>query len=238
MTERGLLDSSRNAVDGLLHVLRRDWHVRWIALIGAAVLLVSALLRLSRVEVLLLCVAICLVVLAEVINRAIEAVVDLASPEFHPLAKAAKDVGGAGVLVASIFGIVIALGVFINAETLELLQGVGDRPPPHFLHVALVGTVTIVVAIILGKLWGGHGTLTRGGLVSAHSALASFCFVSVWFLSTDFVVRGLALALAALVAQSRVDAGIHTVREVAIGVIVALAVGAGLYTMFAMRAGG
>jgi diacylglycerol kinase (ATP) len=235
---RGLISSSRNAVDGLLHVLRHDWHVRLIALLGAIVLLLSALLRVGRLEVLVLCATICMVVLAEVLNRAIEAVVDLASPEPHPLAKVAKDVGGAGVLVASIFGIVIVLGVFVDAERFAALQGLGAGSAPHFLHVALVGVVTVVVAVILGKLWGGHGTLTRGGLVSAHSALAFFCFISICFLTPDFVVWALGLALALLVAQSRVDAGIHTVREVVIGVVVALVVGVGLYGLLAMQAKG
>ncbi len=214
---------------GLLHALRRDWHIRFICLIGAAVMLASALLRATRVEVLLLCVAICLVVLAEIFNRAIEAVVDLSSPDFHPLAKVAKDVGGAGVLAATIFAAVIAAGVFVNEETLEMVQGIRARPAPGFLHVGLVGVATVAVAVILGKLWGGHGTLTRGGVVSAHSALAFFCFISIWFHTTDLIVRGFSFALAVMVAQSRVDAGIHTVREVLIGLLVALVTGTGLY---------
>ena len=238
MRTRGLLDSSRNAVEGLLHVLRQDWHMRFICLVGAALMLVSALLRVSRMDVLLLLLAISLVVIAEVLNRAIEVVVDLVSPDYHPLAKAAKDVGGAGVLVATIFGTVVALGVFVNAEALKALQGLPTRPEPHILHVGLVGIVTVVAAVILGKLWGGHGSLTRGGLVSAHRALAFFCFVSIWFLTPDIIVRALGFVLALLVAQSRVDAGIHTVREVIIGVLVALLVGTGLYGFLAMRAGG
>jgi diacylglycerol kinase (ATP) len=237
LKSRTLLASSRNAVAGLLHALRRDWHIRAICLIGALVMLGSALLRVSRVEVLLLCVAICLVVLAEIFNRAIEVVVDLVSPDFHPLAKVAKDVGGAGVLAATIFAVVIAAGVLINAETLDMLRGISAKPPPGFLHVGLVGVVTIVVAVILGKLWGGHGTLTRGGMVSAHSALAFFCFISIWFHTTEWIVRGLSFALAVMVAQSRVDAGIHTVREVIIGLLVALLTGAGLYGVFG-RGGG
>jgi len=235
---RSLLESSRNAVDGLLHVLRWDWHMRFLCFVGAAVMLLSALLRVSRTDVLLLLLAISLVVLAEVFNRAIEVVVDLVSPGYDPLAKAAKDVGGAGVLVATIFGTVVALGVFVNADALKALQGLPTRPEPHILHIGLVGIVTVVAAVILGKFWGGHGSLTRGGLVSAHSALAFFAFVSICFLTPDIIVRALGLVLALLVAQSRVDAGIHTLREVIIGLVVALLVGGGLYGFLAMRAGG
>jgi diacylglycerol kinase (ATP) len=211
--------------------------MRFICLVGAVVMLISALLRVSRIEVLILLVAISMVVLAEVINRAIEVVVDLVSPGYHPLARVAKDVGGAGVLVVSIMGVVIALGVFVNADALAVIQGLSTRPVPHFLHIGLVGVVTVVVAVILGKIWGGHGSLTRGGLVSAHSALAFFCFISIWFLTTDPITRGLAFVLAVLVAQSRVEAGIHTVREVIIGTLVALVVGVLLYGLLTMRAG-
>lgn len=222
---------------GLLHVLRQDWHMRFICMAGVVLMLISALLRLSRLDVLLLLVAISMVVLAEVLNRAIEVVVDLASPGYHPLAKAAKDVGGAGVLVAGIMGSVVALGVFVSADALKILQGTPTRPEPHFLHVGLVGVVTVVAAVILGKLWGGHGTLTRGGIVSAHSALAFFCFVSICFLTRDVIICALAFVLAGLVAQSRLEAGIHTLREIVIGVVVALVVGSGLYGLLSMRAG-
>lgn len=237
MKSRHLLDSARYATEGLVHVLRADWHMRLIFLIGALVLVASAILRVSRVELLLLCLAIALVVLAELLNSAIESVVDLASPDFHPLAKAAKDVGGAAVLVASVVGVLIALGVFVSADALEVIRGVGGRRPPHPLHVLLVGVVTVVVAVVLAKLWSGpgRGTLTRGGVVSAHSAVAFFCFVSVWFLTPDIIPRLLTFVLAVLVAQSRVDAGIHTVREVLIGAGVALVVGFSLYSLLAMR---
>lgn len=234
---RSLFASGQNAVDGLLHVLQEDWHLRVICLVGAVIMLLSALLRVPRQEVLILLVVITNVVLAEVINRGIEVIVDLISPDFHPLARIAKDVGGAGVLVAIIMGSVVALGIFVNADVLAVIQGISTRPAPHYLHVGLVGLVSVVVAVILGKLWGRHGTLTRGGLVSAHSALAFFCFISVWFLTIDPVTRVLAFVLAVLVAQSRVDAGIHSVREVLIGMVVSLVLGTLFYGLIGMRLG-
>jgi len=237
MRSRYLLDSARFAAEGLVHVLHKDWHVRVLFLVGALVLLASAVVRVTRVELLLLCLAVTLVVLAEVVNSAIETVVDLVSPEYHPLAKIAKDVGGAGVLVAIVMGSLIVIGVFVNAEALDTLRGASLRQPPHPLHVVLVGLVSVFVAVIIGKLWGGRGSLIRGGAVSAHSALAFFCFVSIWFLTPNILERVLAFILAVLVAQSRVDAGIHTVREVLIGAIVALVTGFALYGALVMRAG-
>ena len=64
-------------------------------------LVAGALLRLPATSWAVVALAIALVVAAELANTAIEAVVDLLSPEVHPLAKRAKDVAAAGVLVAS-----------------------------------------------------------------------------------------------------------------------------------------
>lgn len=238
MKSRTLYDSFANSTEGLAYALHRDWHLPFLLVLGSVFLVAAAVLRLTGTEILLVCVAVSLVVLAELFNSAIEAAVDLVTRDFHPLAKAAKDVASAGVLVAVTLGLIILGGVFINAQTLDTLEGLGGRPAPHYLVVALGGLVTVVVAVILGKLWGGRGTLIRGGLVSAHSALAFFCFVSVCYLTTNAVVWALALVLALLVAQSRVDAGIHTRREVVIGAVVALVVGVALYGTLAMRMGG
>lgn len=237
MKSRGLADSFRHAADGVIHALHSDWHMRLIFLIGAIVLLLSAIFRVTRVELLQLAVAVTLVIIAELFNCAVEVVVDLACPEFDPRAKAAKDLSGAAVLIAGLAALLIAGGVFINARSLEVLRGVADRPPPHVVHVLVVGAITVLVAVVLAKLWGGHRDLTRGGWMSAHTALAFFCFISVCYLTQDPVICALSFVLAVLVAQSRVDAGIHTLRDVLIGAAVAVIVGATLYSLLAMRAG-
>ncbi len=220
-----------------MHVLHRHRHMRYHFILGALVLLLSAVMRVTREELLLLTVAITFVIMAELINTAIETVVDLVSPEYHPLAKVAKDVGGAIVLVASASAALIVVGVFINAKGLEAFQSTQHRPPPHGLQLVLVGAASVILATVLAKLWQGHWNLTRGGMVSAHAALAFFCFISVCYLSPNPVVWVLAFTLAVLVAQSRVEAGIHNLREVLIGAAVALVLGGALYLTLAMRGG-
>jgi len=235
---RHLLDSLRFAVEGLVHALHVDWHLRYILLAGAIVLLASTFFRLTRVEILWLVLALTLVLMTELFNRAIEAVVDLVTPEFRPLAKVAKDVAAAAVLVSIVAGLVMVAGAFSHEDVLKRLRGIGERPPPHFVHVLMVGVITVVIAVLLAKVWEGHWQLTRGGMVSAHTAVAFFCFVSVCFWTSDVLVWVMALVPAILVAQSRVETGAHSVREVLIGAIVALVVGGGLYGILAMRGGG
>lgn len=79
---------------------------------GSVVLLTALLLRLSARDVALLLLTIAMVLTAEVINTAIEAAVDLAAPEWHELAKKAKDASAGAVLIAAAFAVFIGLLVF------------------------------------------------------------------------------------------------------------------------------
>ncbi|HUE99275.1 MAG TPA: diacylglycerol kinase family protein [Anaerolineales bacterium] len=99
----------RHAFRGWLHVVKTQ-HNAWIHLIFASVVVVMGLwLRLKPLDWAVIVLTIAMVFTAEFINTAIEAVVDLASPLHHPLAKVGKDVGAGAVLVAALAGIVIGL---------------------------------------------------------------------------------------------------------------------------------
>jgi diacylglycerol kinase len=98
-----------HAFNGLWYVVRTQRNA-WIhALITAAVILLAFWLRLPLRDWAVLLVTIASVWTAEFINTALEAVVDLASPEKHPLAKVGKDVGAAAVLIAAIVSILVGL---------------------------------------------------------------------------------------------------------------------------------
>jgi len=85
-------------------------HNAWIHLVFATVvILVGLWVRLKPFDWAVIVLTIAMVFTAEFINTAIEAVVDLASPVQHPLAKVGKDVGAGAVLVAALAGIVIGL---------------------------------------------------------------------------------------------------------------------------------
>ena len=101
--------SFRHAFHGWGYVLRTQRNA-WIhSLVAVVVIIMGAWLRLSTQEWAILVLTIAMVFTAEFINTAIEAVVDLASPVQHPLAKVGKDVGAAAVLVASLAAILVGL---------------------------------------------------------------------------------------------------------------------------------
>ncbi len=101
--------SFRYAFHGWAHVLRTQRNA-WIhSLVATLVILMGLWLGLTVQEWAILVLTIAMVFTAEFINTAIEAVVDLASPTHHPLAKVGKDVGAAAVLVAALAAILVGL---------------------------------------------------------------------------------------------------------------------------------
>lgn len=103
------LRSFHYAFHGWRYVLRNERN-SWIhAAFTVLVILLSAWLHLPTRDWAVLLLAIGMVWAAEFFNTAIENVVDLASPEAHPLAKASKDVSAAAVLIAALTSILIGL---------------------------------------------------------------------------------------------------------------------------------
>src|SRR5512133_2998668 len=102
MKPRNWVESVNCAIEGILWSVRTQKHLRYHFFAALLVLFCALFFHVSALEFMLLASAITLVLFAEVINTALEVVVDLVSPEFHPLAKRAKDVAAGAVLIASI----------------------------------------------------------------------------------------------------------------------------------------
>ena len=114
--------SFRYAFAGWWYVIRTQKNA-WIhAVISFAVIIVSLWLQLLARDMAVLVLAIAMVWIAEFLNTALEAVVDLASPELHPLAKVGKDVGAAAVLIAALASIIVGL-LIIGPPLLAAVRG-------------------------------------------------------------------------------------------------------------------
>ena len=105
----GLLRSFGYAFAGVVYLVRMQRNARIHLVLAAIVCAASWAWGLSRIEWLILVLTIALVLGMEAVNTAIENVVDLLSPQYHPLAKAPKDIAAGGVLLVAIGAAVIAL---------------------------------------------------------------------------------------------------------------------------------
>jgi diacylglycerol kinase len=101
------------AWDGVRYVVRTQRNMRVHLALGVLAIALGIGLRISPVEWAVIFVAIALVLVSEMMNTVVEAVVDLASPRFSPLAKVAKDAAAGAVLLNALLSLVIALFVYV-----------------------------------------------------------------------------------------------------------------------------
>ncbi len=100
------------AFRGLWYALRTQRNAKVHVTIGILAIVMGIALHISAVEFAIVFVAITGVFMAELFNTVFELCVDLASPEYHPLAKVAKDMAAGGVLLSAMLSVVIGLLVF------------------------------------------------------------------------------------------------------------------------------
>jgi diacylglycerol kinase len=102
-----------HAWNGVVYAVRTQRNARVHATIAAAAIALGIALKISPVEFALIFVAITGVFITEMINTVVEAMVDLVTPQYHPLARVAKDVAAGVVLVNAALSVIIGLFVFV-----------------------------------------------------------------------------------------------------------------------------
>ena len=222
-----LLQSFNYAFQGVVSAVRYQRNMRVHLVLAFAVLLASIFLNLSRLQLVMIFTAVAFVFITELINSAIEAVVDMVTDQFDPRAKVAKDMAAGAVLVAAVNALVVAYLVLADRLThlsLDLL-GVIRRSPAHLTMVALA---VVVLAVIALKAIRRKGTPLSGGLPSGHAAVAFAAWTAMTFVMAGqpqgILVSFLAFIMAVLVAQTRVETGIHSLLEVVLGALLGIGV--------------
>lgn len=110
--QRDWIKNVAYAAQGVSYAWRTERNFRLEVLLGVVALAVTLLLGADLVPVLLCCA---LVLTLELVNTALEALVDLVSPTFHPLARVVKDVAAGAVLIAGVFSLAVGATVWWRA---------------------------------------------------------------------------------------------------------------------------
>jgi diacylglycerol kinase (ATP) len=225
-----VIESFNFAIEGVIHVLRTQRNMRLHFAAAVAVIVVAVAVGVSKIELSVLLVSIAFVLVAEMINTAVEGTIDAATTSFDPMAKLAKDIAAGAVLIASVNAVAVGYLVFAGKaadKTADVLDRVRTAPA----QITLVALVLTVIIVIATKAWTGRGTPLRGGLPSGHAAVAFAGWMAATYIVNDshrFVVSALTFIMALLVAQTRVESGVHSALEVAyggaLGALVTLAV--------------
>jgi diacylglycerol kinase (ATP) len=223
-----LWTSFHHAFEGIVHAARTQPNLRLHLIAAALVFAATLFLRLGRPYVIGIVIVIALVLAFELLNTALEAVVDLMTLAHHPLAKVAKDAAAGAVLVVAFAAVIVGYLTFY-----EGLAAGGDRVYRAALtmpaNAVFVGLVVVGIATVAAKAKVGRGAPLRGGAVSGHAALAFAAAAFIALLGRSALLAGLAFFLALLVTQSRVESGIHSAREVFWGGLLGVTVSSALW---------
>lgn len=195
--------------------------------VAAVIVIVAALItHVTRFEMIALTLVIAFVFFAEMINTAIEAVVDLVvGRQYNELAKTAKDVSAGAVLVAAMSSLVIGYLVFFRKVYDLASAGVryANQLPAYLTFAALL-LVFLGVIIMKSRFIKRGGTYIQGGMPSGHTAIAFSLFTAIAFVSGNPVATTFAAVLAMLVGESRMETRVHTFSEVVIGALLGVVV--------------
>ena len=174
----------------------------------------------TRFELIALMLAIAFVLVAEMINSAVEQAIDVSTTSFDPLAKLAKDIAAGAVLIAALNAVAVGYLVF-SRRLSEPATNALDRLRNAPVTLTLAVLVLVAMIVVATKAWTGRGTPLRGGLPSGHAAIAFAGWMAVTYIvgagEHRFLVSTIMLIMALLVAQTRVEAGFHSALEVAYG---------------------
>ncbi|MBX3118588.1 MAG: diacylglycerol kinase [Fimbriimonadaceae bacterium] len=224
---RDLFGPFQVALRGLVYTFRTQRHMRFHVYMVIAVIIMGAFFGFRLREMMVLLFTISLVLVAEMFNSAIEATVDLVQPSYHPLARFAKDIAAGAVMITTIIALVIGSLILLGEnrwESIKINLSADSLGLPAPLRIIL-GSVVVFMIVVVGKGLGQKGQVLKGGMVSGHAAFGFFFAIAIMFSTDSFVASGLAIVLAAIIAQSRYEAKIHSVFELTLGATVGVVVG-------------
>lgn len=211
-----LLDAWKNAFNGIIYATTTQSNIKKQLIIAVAVVVISLFFNLSRAEFLCFLFTIVLIIFAEMVNTAIETVVDLYVDVYHPKAKIAKDVAAGGVVITTINALIVAYFLFFDKIAdigLNFIKNVTNTPS-HLAFAAIIITSIAILAIIAYAKSNKHKVLNKNFVPSGYTTIAFSANTIIWLLTNNFIVLILSLVISIFVAEGRIEAKEHKLSEI------------------------
>lgn len=219
MRERKFVESFNAAIEGFFYVVKKERNMRIHFLFAIFILLLGIYLNFTPQELMILTITIALVLAAEMINTAVEHIVDIiVEMEFHPIAKVIKDISAGAVLLAAINAAIVGYLLFSGKIPFTIEEGItriGQSP----WHLTFISIIVVLTLTIFGKIFLHSGTPLQGGMPSGHSAIAFAMWAIIAFLTHNAIVTLLAFVMAFLIARHRIKDSVHNIWEVIAGAV-------------------
>lgn len=216
MKNEGFLDAWKNAINGIIYATTTQGNIKRQLIIAVLVVIISLFFDLSKAEFLIFMFTIVLIIFAEMVNTAIETVVDLYTDLYHPKAKIAKDVAAGGVVITAINAVIVAYFLFFDKISnigLEFIRNIASSPV-HLAFASVIITIIGILALIAISTTNKHKVLNKRFIPSGHAALGFAANTIIWLTTDNIVIITLSLVLSILLAESRIESNKHKLSEV------------------------
>ncbi|HCW05538.1 MAG: phosphatase PAP2 family protein [Clostridiales bacterium] len=218
MKIKKLVDSFNYAIEGIIYAVRTQRNMRIHMAVALCVLTACFFYDLNKIELLIIAITITMVIMAELINTAVESAIDATTNYYHPLAKIAKNTAAGAVLVTAINAVIVGYVIFwdkLTDITFVVITKIKQSNP----YMILLVLVIVCIATIVVKAIYGEGTPLRGGMPSGHSTISFSIATIIALITEEPLCIMLSYLLAFIVAQSRVDSETHSILEVTVGAL-------------------
>ena len=205
----------------MLYAVRTQMNMKIHLLIAFFIMSISLFYDITKIELIILSLTITLVVFAELVNTAFEIAIDATTNYYHPLAKIAKNISAGAVLLTALNATFIGYLIFwdkISNFSFTVINKIKQSNPYMVFMILLM----VVIFTVIAKAIYGEGTPLRGGMPSGHSTISFSIATIISFITNEPIIVGLSFIMAIIVAQSRVDTGVHSLNEVIVGAILGI----------------
>jgi len=218
MKNRTFGDSFKNALDGIVYVIKAERNMKIHIAAALVVILLSINYKLDKIETVFVCIAIGLVLICELLNTAIEVLVDMVMESFHPKAKIVKDVAAGGVLMSAILSVVIGYIIFIDRVAGDTVKAIGFlRNLDMRISIAILTGAIVFMVIIAAAFKKKVSIKSSWDTIIAFIISASAMAVLLWNVNVKNSI--LFFGICMLVVISRFKKKMQNVYEILLGAV-------------------
>lgn len=221
LSNSNFIDAFKNAIEGLIYATTTQSNIKKQLVIAVVVMILSLFYNFTTTEFLCLMFAVVFVIFAEMVNTAIETVVDLYTDLYHPKAKIAKDVGAGAVLLMSINSVIVAYFLFLRETDLskfgESIFKNMINSPVHLAFVGIMLTVIAVISVFASSKSNKHKFINSKFVPSGQSAISFAILTAIGINTKSLLVFVLSLILALMVLENRMEDNKKSSSEVIFG---------------------
>ena len=231
-----IVDSFNNAINGIIESISTERNMLFHMLMAFFVIILAMILDFTRLELIVIGLTIVFVLVAELFNTAIEVLTDLASDnKYHELAKKTKDIAAGAVLLSAIASVFVGY-LLIYPKIKEMIEkgSFQFKAMENVEHMIIISIVVTLIAVLLlkGIFYKKNTSYLFGGSVSGHAALAFNLSTIATILADNISLIIIVNMLAVIVAESRYEAKIHSLKEVILGSILGISLALLLFMKF------